>query len=397
MARIIPGITFKHLLPGKTGSIALIVISCLTMLYAWYAQPYKSNTCSGNCRDKDTIEKLKQTIRILRPIQTSTTWPPNRAENGSNHHISRERETTGTERETTGTAPTLNDGAKSSCKLCQEFDLSKNSTSSETFDCILMRFKPSVPICLYSTKRDIYVSRRLRKRGTWERRYVEKMQTWLRQDTNSGLIDLGANLGVYTLTAAAIGHQVLAVEPNIHNIVRLHRAAQQGQLETRITLLQNAISNVRGVAKIRYSTNNQGDTQIRMMSGQQNGTASKNVEVYTKTIIMNDLTEYCRFSKAIMKIDIQGFEHKAFQHAEELFKKVQIFKVLMEWEIMAPLASLNTSQNERKMVQGMIDFLTSHGYVPRDWNGQNLNLNTWKEWPKYVVWHLHETSLNKLL
>ncbi len=115
----------------------------------------------------------------------------------------------------------------------------------------------------------------------------------MRQGANSGLIDVGANLGVYTLTAASIGHEVLAVEPNIHNIVRLHRAAQQGQLETRITLLQNAISNVRGFAKIRYSTNNHGNTHIRMLSGQQNGTASKNVEeVYTKTIVMNDLIEY---------------------------------------------------------------------------------------------------------
>ncbi len=92
-----------------------------------------------------------------------------------------------------------------------------------------------------------------------------------------------------------------------------------------------------------------------------------------------------------MKIDIQGFEHKAFQHADELFKEVQIIKVLMEWAIMAPLGSPNKDKNERKMVQEMIAFLTSRGYVPRDWNGHNLKLNTWKDWPIDVVWHLHET------
>ncbi len=384
MARSIPGITFTDLLPSKTGSFSLKVLFGVAMLY--YVLRYKSNTYPAKNKENDIMKTLNHTMRILRPIQTLTTGPPNRTENGSDLHISREQETTGLE-------PTLSNATESRCELCQEFDLSKNSTSSEKFDCILMRFKPSVPVCLYSTKRDIYVSGNLRGHGTWERRYVEEMQKWLKQDANSGLIDLGANLGVYTLTAAATGHQVLAVEPNIHNIVRLHRAAQQGQLETRIILLQNAISNVRGVAKIRYSTDNQGDTQIRMLPGQQNGTASKHVEeVYTTTIVMNDLTEYCRFTKAIMKIDIQGFEHKAFQHADKLFKKVQIFKVLMEWIMMEPLASPNTDQNERKMVQQMIDFLTSRGYVPRNWNGQNLNLNTWKDWPVDIVWHLHGTS-----
>ncbi len=151
----IPGIPFRYSLPEKTGSFSLIMLFGLALLYV---QRYKSNMYSAKNKKKDTVKTLSHTMRILRPIQTSTTGPANRAKNCSNLHIYREGETTGPD-------PTLSDGTKSKCELCQEFDLSKNSTSSEKFDCILMRFKPSVPVCLYSTERDIYVSGDIRTHG----------------------------------------------------------------------------------------------------------------------------------------------------------------------------------------------------------------------------------------
>ena len=387
MARDSPEVTLYILPSGKRGRVAAfkVVLLGLALLYAYQ---YTSGVYSGANKAENQIETKNQRIKALRPTLTSNADHSSRLKNGSIllDHISREQAV-----QETDIKP--KDGT-SNCHLCQQFDLTENSTTSETFECVLMKFNPSVPICLYETEKDIFVSGDLRRHGTWERKYVEAVQAWLREDDELGLIDIGANLGVYTLTAAAIGHQVLAVEPNTHNVVRLHKAAKQGHLETRITLLQNGVSDRRGVANIRYSKQNQGDTQIRMLSVQESGTASNGVvdDANTKTILMNDLAEYCRYARAIMKIDIQGFEHKAFQHADELFQRVQILKILMEWEAMAPLAGPNKDPNERQMVQEMIDFLTTRGYVPKGWNDERLNLSMWQKWPGDVVWHLYEAS-----
>lgn len=41
----------------------------------------------------------------------------------------------------------------------------------------------------------------------------QEFQNVLYSDKELGVIDIGANIGVYSLVALAMGHQVLAVEP----------------------------------------------------------------------------------------------------------------------------------------------------------------------------------------
>ncbi len=275
------------------------------------------------------------------------------------------------------------------CHVCHVVDL--NTSTSEGFDCVLMKFEPRTPVCLYSSKRDIYVSRSLKMSGVWERKTVLNFQSWLKKDQEIGVIDIGANLGVYTLVAAAMGRNVLAVEPNVENIARLRKAIQKGGLGNNITLLQNAVGDKVGIANIKYSSNNQGDTQIGTQ--QRNITAVNDTLVssgkrYATVITMNHLTSYCKFKQAVMKMDIQGFEHKAFQHADILFRQVKVHQILMEWEMLTQYANPRKDPTSRIMVRQMIEFFTSRGYKPKDTAGGNINPHSWHRWPINVVWHL---------
>jgi hypothetical protein len=44
----------------------------------------------------------------------------------------------------------------------------------------------------------------------------------------------------------------------------------------------------------------------------------------TSTIVMDDLVEVVNFRRAVMKIDIEGHEHRAFAQADKLFDHVQV-------------------------------------------------------------------------
>ena len=63
-------------------------------------------------------------------------------------------------------------------------------------------------MCLYESWRDKYVSHDLAHTGLWEPHVLLDFQDVLRRDSSLGVIDIGANIGVYSLLAAAMHHQV---------------------------------------------------------------------------------------------------------------------------------------------------------------------------------------------
>ena len=46
---------------------------------------------------------------------------------------------------------------------------------------------------------------------------------------------------------------------------------------------------------------------------------------------MDDLDVIAPFKKAVIKIDIEGHEHKAFAHAVRLLKDIYVPFIFMEW------------------------------------------------------------------
>ena len=63
----------------------------------------------------------------------------------------------------------------------------------------------------------------IRRVGIWEPHIVKDFQNILYSDPDLGFIDIGANIGLYSLVALAMGHTVLAVEPFKVNILSTAR------------------------------------------------------------------------------------------------------------------------------------------------------------------------------
>lgn len=252
------------------------------------------------------------------------------------------------------------------------FDLSKPLTQDK-IACTSLKVKPETTICLHENRYE-FLTRRFARDGIWEDEILSEIQGILRSDPSYGFIDIGANLGYYSLIVANMGHKVVAVEPLDMNVLRLHKAAGMAHTEKKITLLQNGVSNVRGEYTIDINPDNVGGSTLR--SCRMNILLCNTLQ----TIYMDDLLEFMTFDKAILKMDIEGSEGKAIQKASNLFKEKYIPFVFMEFMGMRRYCYSFTIQN-------MISFFTEIKYKAFHVNNSTvLNNNKCSMWPNDIVW-----------
>jgi FkbM family methyltransferase len=203
------------------------------------------------------------------------------------------------------------------------------------------------------------------------------------------VIDLGAQIGQYSLFAAKMGHDVIAIEPFFDNLLRIHKAAFIERTLSRITLVYNAISNRRNELKsLKKSVDNIGGQFLENLSVQ--GSNEEFTDKYlTNTILFDDIVRVIQenerrtgkvYTKAVLKIDIEGHEIYAFEHAEKLFQAISIEMVFMEWGNLVKLEN-----KESKRIVRLIKFMESMGYYPF-MHHVVLDTELWINWPWDIVW-----------
>ncbi|XP_074640175.1 uncharacterized protein LOC141898247 [Tubulanus polymorphus] len=206
---------------------------------------------------------------------------------------------------------------------CKIVDM--NIVDKKDFDCVPMRTgRGSTPICVYDPRIDIFISHSLvHNHKRWEEEAVVLLEKLFDRYPDLQLLDLGANIGIYALTALKYGRQVLAVDPNFENLKRIRASVHEGKFPVdSIVLVQNAISDKYERIQLIPNKINVGGRGIMPAKSDENA---------ADAIHMDDLLEAVKFSKAIMKIDIETSEARAMSHAEKMFDKIDIPIVFMEW------------------------------------------------------------------
>ena len=190
-------------------------------------------------------------------------------------------------------------------------------------------------------------------------------------------------MGQNWLFEAELGRKCVAVEPFNENFIRIHKAAQIENIHQNIILVTNAISDTRGVIN-RLSEDNENIGGQFLIKSQN--TESSNIKESLKdkynvlTIKFNDLIAVLPqdFTEAILKIDIENHEFKAFKHADKLFERVKIHAVFMEW-------GTKTSFPKDEVLE-FLEFLYSRNYKPIDANLNYLARDNWNKWPYDIIW-----------
>ena len=269
-------------------------------------------------------------------------------------------------------------------RYCDIYNASRPYTAE--FECVPTKTKPSTTVCLYSEFEDIYISHDLKYTGQWEPHVLKDFQQILNRNPELGVIDLGANIGYYTMLAAKMGHRVVALEPYFPSIYRLHRALQMENLSEKVTVVHNAVADKRVMGTIRRSGDNQGDTRVDMQYHDCVGFCPPPVH----TILLDDLLEVIPFNYTILKVDIQGYECQAFSHSEKLFNSLDIPYILMEWGLMGEhYQSDNHTSAEKYRIQELIKAMFDQNYRPYSHSAEGyepLNPHKWHEWPFDIIW-----------
>jgi FkbM family methyltransferase len=254
-------------------------------------------------------------------------------------------------------------------------------------ECVKLKTRPTVILCPYRDSDDRHLSQPIRTHHIWEPHIVALFQRALQLHSTAGVYDIGANIGQYTLLAATMGRRVVAVEPFINNLHRLHKAIHIARLSTKITVVKDAVSDVRDTFELEVKD---GDpAAVRLTSQDADRYCDEpDCPPHAMTIYLDDLLEVTNFETAIMKIDVEGYEHRAFVHADQLLTEVNIPFIFMEWTRMRQFYGSEVDDtNDKRLVQRMVDKLTRRGYKAYSIaDEKQLNVSHWFGWPNDIVW-----------
>jgi FkbM family methyltransferase len=120
----------------------------------------------------------------------------------------------------------------------------------------------------------------------------------------STFIDIGANAGIYTLTAAASGARVIAIEPNPVLIERLTTNLKINSYENRVSIIQKGVSDQKGHFELMMDNTNLGGSSL---IARNNGPCLM-IECDTLAQLLNEAS-ITRIDA--LKIDIEGAEDRA--------------------------------------------------------------------------------------
>ena len=281
-------------------------------------------------------------------------------------------------------------GAADTCPKCALYNLHADITAA--YECMYLSYDPSPAICLYPTNEDVYVSYKLKTYGIREKPLLDLFKKALMSDSKLGVIDIGGNIGLYTVLAASLGRKVVTIEPLLDNVKHLHKAVKINCVEDRVVVLNNAVSNTRGEARLGLSLDNQGDTRLTQDGAEMANHPDAKEGPLTDIILLDDILPFLDFGRAVIKMDIQGFEHRALVGGKTILDQLYVPYILMEWEFMRIFYVSESHQSEDKtLVIQMISMLEKRHYIPCSIGGYSMKGRSWASWDYDMVW-IHENE-----
>ncbi|ESO99111.1 hypothetical protein LOTGIDRAFT_173853 [Lottia gigantea] len=228
----------------------------------------------------------------------------------------------------------------------------------------------TLPIYIHFPVEDQHISGGISREGAWEPRLVNYVHSILLNDSSLDFIDIGANIGVYTLTMAKLGRQVIAIEPFKPNIKRLCRTLEENRVNDKVTLITNPLSNNRSLVAMETHFGNVGGTNVRK--------SFSNDSEILQTITLDDVYKFKPLKRAVIKMDVESFETNVLLGAVNFFDKVDVPFMLMEWLL----------HKWKKDASKIIKFMTDRNMFPytTDSPPVPLQLYLFNGWPNDIFW-----------
>lgn len=232
-----------------------------------------------------------------------------------------------------------------------------------------------------------FVSRHFLENSTYEEDYMQTFFRIFLRYPEYGFIDVGGNIGTYTMFAAAMKRFVISIECFRPNYLRIAKAIQIEHLEDNVILIGNAIYSHSG----RYLNLSSEPQNIGGQATSDTGITNKFLDdpFIVETIRFDDILPVIKRTDKrsfLLKADIEASEHYLFDSGTELFGYLNIPVIIIEWDRFR-------DHIDRGAV--VLSFLMKNGYIPTIDTCQRLNItNTFVGWPSNVFWtKINQTNI----
>jgi len=175
---------------------------------------------------------------------------------------------------------------------------------------------------------------RSRVHGLFTKNYGEfETVEWIKQfDENSSFLDIGANIGVFSLLAAKRNHHVISVEPESLNFAMLNLNIYDNKLNNNITAYPLSIDEHNLVSRLNIH---------KMGWGRSMHSFNDDIRINNKIFepvffqgsvgsSLDDFLEQIKFSPEYVKIDVDGNELRVIKGSANLLKSKKVKSVLIE-------------------------------------------------------------------
>jgi len=184
--------------------------------------------------------------------------------------------------------------------------------------------RKSIAVAVYDTS-DI-VSSQIRQTGNWDPEDTKRISDALwkasstRAASNGTMIDIGANIGWFTLHMAACGHNVVAFEPFEENVALLQMSICLNGLQDKVELFKNGLGTQDATCELASFQSNHGDAivlcdQKRKARWAINGKPPSMLGKFQMRQL-DSLLERSRAASGpvdVLKIDVEGYELPALK------------------------------------------------------------------------------------
>lgn len=209
----------------------------------------------------------------------------------------------------------------------------------------------------------------------------ETVQSILEKSKASGfdkgrslVVDVGANVGMATFAAAAMGYNVLAFEPVVENVQKLCDGVYLNRVSSLVQLHHLAVSDAPGHITMHKVLGRLDNSAVSATGAKLAFKSNEIVPITIRAVTLDSLLPPSR-PVLLLKIDVQGWEYHVLKGASKLLSRPSHEAPYIIYEEDEKLLQESNSTSEE-----ILHFLASHGYEYCSKDGGDRHCTKEKLW-----------------